>query len=172
MCGVAVLEKDNGGQIKCWLTHLNEPDGVTPMPGGTLESVVILTRNTTTVPVDERTGGLIFGEGGCTLAIPSRFVALSVSLTLESIAIADANLRGQGLEIGKADFDSHHVRLASLLSASLDSAASERRVWLNAQGYTEVAKQRVCVVTGASAYTKPPQPGCSDRFPMLTRERC
>eukprot|EP01045_Picozoa_sp_COSAG04_P027646 COSAG04_NODE_4091_length_2304_cov_1210.369112_4_plen_48_part_01 len=37
------------------------------------ESVVILTRNTTTVPVDERTGGLIFGEGGCTIAILSRF---------------------------------------------------------------------------------------------------
>ena len=64
MCGVAVLEKDNGGQIKCWLTHLNLPDGITPMPGGAQESVVILTRNTTTVPVDERTGGLIFGEGG------------------------------------------------------------------------------------------------------------
>ena len=94
MCGVAVLEKDNGGQIKCWLTHLNEPDGVTLMPGGTQESVVILTRNTTTVPVDERTGGLIFGEGGCTIAMLSRFVALSVSLTLESITIAGQSLQG------------------------------------------------------------------------------
>ena len=94
MCGVAVLEKDNGGQIKCWLTHLNEPDGIKPMPGGTQDSVVILTRNTTTVPVDERTGGLIFGEGGCTIAMLSRVVALSVSLTLESITIAGQSLQG------------------------------------------------------------------------------
>lgn len=36
-----------------------------------------------------------------------------------------ANLRNQGMEIGKADFDGHH-------------------------GYPDVPKQRVCVITGAN----------------------